>query len=78
MGVIMHEYSFIDDTEHMKLKEDLGSSVGCLSLFSFVFSLFVMLNFNYYLDKCGVLNKIIEPAIFIFKINTNIISNTWM
>ena len=35
-----------------------------------------MRNFNYYLDKCGVLNEIIEPAIFIFKINTNIISNT--
>ena len=35
-----------------------------------------MLNFNIYLDKCGVLNKIIEPANFIFKINTNIISNT--
>ena len=33
-------------------------------------------NFNYVLDKCGALNKIIEPAIFIFKINTNIISNT--
>ena len=31
-------------------------------------------NFNYVLDKCRVLNKIIEPAIFIFKINTNIIS----
>ena len=42
----------------------------------FVFSLFVMRNFNYFLDKCGVLNEIIEPAIFIFKINTNIISNT--
>ena len=33
-------------------------------------------NFNYFLDKCGVLNEIIEPAIFIFKINTNKISNT--
>ena len=29
-----------------------------------------------YLDKCGVLIEIIEPAIFIFKINTNISSNT--
>ena len=35
-----------------------------------------MRNFNYYLDKCGVLNEIIEPAIFILKINTNKISNT--
>ena len=33
-------------------------------------------NFNYVLDKCRVLNEIIEPAIVIFKINTNIISNT--
>ena len=33
-------------------------------------------NFNYFLDKCGVLNEIIEPAIFIFKINTNKIRNT--
>ena len=30
----------------------------------------------YYLHKCGVLNEIIEPAIFVFKINTNKISNT--
>ena len=35
-----------------------------------------MRNFNYFLDKCGVLNEIIEPAIFIFKINTIKISNT--
>ena len=33
-------------------------------------------NCNYYLDKCRVLNEIIEPAIVIFKINTNLISNT--
>ena len=32
--------------------------------------------FQYYLDKCGVLNKILEPGIFIFKIDTNKISNT--
>ena len=44
--------------------------------FSFVNSLFVMRNFNYFLYKCGVLNKIIERSIFIFKINTNKISNT--
>ena len=44
--------------------------------FSFVYSLFVMRNFNYFLDKCGVLNEIIEPTICIFKINTNKISNT--
>ena len=54
--------------------------VGCYALVwgglyvLFVYSLFVMSNFNYFLDKCGVLNNIIEPAIFIFKINTNIIS----
>ena len=47
-----------------------STSVGC-HFVNFVFSLFVMLNCNYYPDKCGVLNKIIEPAIFIFKINTN-------
>ena len=33
-------------------------------------------NFNYFVDKCGVLNEIIEQAIFIFRINTNKISNT--
>ena len=33
-------------------------------------------NFNYFLDKCGVLNEILEPAIFIFNINTNEICNT--
>ena len=32
--------------------------------------------FQYYLDKCGVFNEILEPAIFIFKIDTNKISNT--
>ena len=35
-----------------------------------------MPNFNIYPDNCGVLNEILEPAIFIFKINTNKISNT--
>ena len=44
--------------------------------FYFFYSLFVMRHFNYFLDKCGVLNEIIEPAIFIFKINTNKICNT--
>ena len=32
--------------------------------------------FQYYFDKCGVLNEILEPAIFILKIDTNKISNT--
>ena len=32
--------------------------------------------FYYFLDKSLVLNKILEPAIFIFKINANKISNT--
>ena len=41
-----------------------------------MFSLFVIRNCNYFLDKCGVLSKIIELAIFMFKINTNKISNT--
>ena len=41
----------------------------------FLYSLFVMHKFNYYLDKCGVLIETIEPAIFIFKINTNKICN---
>ena len=43
---------------------------------SLLYSLFVMRNFNYFLDKCGVLNEIIEQAIFIFKINPNNFCNT--
>ena len=31
-------------------------------------------NFYYFLGKCRVLNEIIEPAIFMFKINTNNVS----
>ena len=54
----------------------VSAGVGWYFLIHFVFSLFLMRNFNYYLDKCGVLNKIIEPTIFIFKINTNKICNT--
>ena len=50
------------------------SAVGCLFLFLLFF--ICDANFNHYLDKCGVLNEITESAIFIFKINTNIISNT--
>ena len=34
-------------------------------------SLFVIRNCSYFLGKCGVLNEILEPAIFIFKSNTN-------
>ena len=30
--------------------------------------------FLYFTDKCGLFNEILEPVIFIFKINTNIIS----
>ena len=30
--------------------------------------------FFYFTDKCWLFNEILEPAIFIFKINTNIIS----
>ena len=51
--------------------------VKCVcGIFPFVYSLFVMPILIYYLDKCGVLNEIVEPAIYIFKINTILISNT--
>ena len=38
------------------------------------YSLFIIRNFEYFPDKCGVLNEIYEPTIFIFKSNTNKIS----
>ena len=31
-------------------------------------------NFESFTDECWLLNEILEPVIFIFKINTNIIS----
>ena len=34
-----------------------------------VYSLFMIRNFYIFLDKCWVVNEIIEPAIFIFKTN---------
>ena len=33
-----------------------------------------MVRIFFFTDKCGLLNEILEPVIFIFKINTNIIS----
>ena len=44
--------------------------------FKFIVLFICDAQFCYFLDKCVVLNKIIEPAIFIRKINTNKISNT--
>ena len=49
---------------------------GGVFLSYFLFVYLWCANFNIYFDKCGVLNDLIEPAIFIFKINTNKISNT--
>ena len=47
----------------------------CAVLFIlFRYSSFMIRNFNIFSDKCGALNEILEPAIFIYKTYTNIIS----
>ena len=51
-----------------------GSGVGCLLLFCFVYSLFVMRNLNITLINVGYWINNWAGNFFIFKINTNIIS----